>query len=374
MSDRGVPFLDMQARLAPIRDELLAACSRVIDRGIFVMGPEAEALENEFAQYCGARYGVGVANGTVALQLALLALDIGPGDEVITVSNTFIATVEAISAVGATPVLVDIEPDTLLMDASLVEAAVTPRTKAIIPVHLYGLPCDMTAIRAIAARHGLRIIEDACQAHGASLDGQRTGSLGNLACFSFYPSKNLGTIGEGGMITTNDESLAARLRSLRSHGETTRYHHDEPGWNFRISEIQAAAARIELRRLEKWNAGRRQVAAWYGEDLPELPITLPIAPEGRLHVYHLYVVQVEDRDAVRQELGERGIGTGIHYPLPIHLQLAYRSLGYAGKLPITERAGERLVSLPMYAEMTREHVASVAAGLREVLRMPEAVR
>jgi dTDP-4-amino-4,6-dideoxygalactose transaminase len=364
MPDMLVPLIDMQARLAPIRDEIVAACARIVDSGSFVMGPESAALEEEFARYCGVEYGVSVANGTVALQLALLAHDIGPGDEVITVSHTFIATVEAITAVGATPVLVDIDAVTYGMNPALIEAAITPRTRAIIPVHLYGLPCDMDAINTVARRHSLAVIEDACQAHGATYNGLRTGALGEAACYSFYPSKNLGTIGEGGMIVTRDAQLARRMRSLRSHGERTRYVHDEPGHNMRLAEIPAAAARIQLRMLDEWNERRRLVAAWYRDSLAGLPIALPAEATGREHVYHLYVVQVDDRDAVRARLTDAGIGTGVHYPLPVHRQRAYASLGRdEGSLPVTERACERVLSLPMYAEMTRDQVHTVARSL-----------
>jgi dTDP-4-amino-4,6-dideoxygalactose transaminase len=371
MTEPRVPFVDMQARLRPLRDEILAACARVIDSGVFVMGPEARMLEEEFAAFCGVEHGVAVANGTAALQLALLALGIGPGDEVITVANTFIATAEAISALGATPVLVDVEPDTYLMDPARFERAITERTRAVIPVHLYGLMCDMPAINAIARKHGLAVVEDACQAHGAAVGESMAGSLSDAACFSFYPAKNLGTIGEGGMVVTRDAALAARIRSLRSHGETQRYHHDEPGWNLRLGEIQAAATRIQLRHLSNWNDGRRRVAARYAEALASLPLQLPIEPTGRRHVYHLYVVQCDGRDALREQLGDAGIGTGVHYPVPLHEQPAYRSLGFtAADLPVTSAAAPRLLSLPMYAEMTRTQVDDVAGCLARALRQP----
>jgi dTDP-4-amino-4,6-dideoxygalactose transaminase len=368
VNEPRLPFVDLQARLAPLRAELLAAFARILDRGSFVMGPEAQALEDEFAAFCGVPHGVAVNSGTAALQLALLALDIGPGDEVITVANTFIATVEAISAVGATPVFVDIEPDTYLMDAAGLEAAITPRTRAVIPVHLFGLACDMDAIAAIAQRHGLAVIEDACQAHGATFRGAAAGSFGDAACFSFYPAKNVGSVGEGGMLVTRDPLLAERARSLRSHGEVRRYEHVEPGWNLRLSEILAAAVRVELRHAEVWNAGRRRVAGWYAEALAGLPLRLPVQPEDREHVFHLYVVQLDDRDAVRAELQRRGVDTGIHYPTPIHLTPAYRRLALApGTLPITEAAAPRILSLPMFPELTSGQVARVAGALREAL-------
>ena len=368
MSDHRVPFVDMQARLRPIRDELVAAYERVLDRGVFVMGPEAAALEEEFAAICGVEHAVAVSNGTAALQLALLALGIGPGDEVITVANTFIATVEAISAVGARPVLIDTERDTYVMDVARLEAAITPRTRAVIPVHLYGLVCDMDAIRAVAQRHGLVVVEDACQAHGATYRGAAAGSFGEAGCFSFYPAKNIGSVGEGGMLVTRSADVAARARMLRSHGETRRYHHAEPGWNLRLSEVLAAAVRVQLRHLDAWSEERRRVAAWYAEALRGLPLQLPVQPAGRDHVFHLYVVQVDERDRVRAALAERGIDTGIHYPVPVHQQDAYRSLAMpAGSLPVTEAAAPRLLSLPMFPEMTREQVQRVAAGLSAVL-------
>ena len=374
MPEMAVPFVDMQARIAPIRDELLEACARVIDSGVFVMGPETEALECEFAAYCGVGHAIAVANGTAALQLALMALGIGAGDEVITVANTFIATAEAITAVGATPVFVDIDPVTYVMDPAAFEDAITPRTRAVIPVHLYGLLADMAAIGAIARRHNLRVIEDACQAHGARRDGVMAGAWGDIGCFSLYPAKNLGTIGEGGLAVTNDAALAARMRSLRSHGELTRYHHTEPGWNLRLSELLSAAARIELRRLDGWNAGRHQVASWYREALTGLPLQLPAACEGEEHVFHLYVVQAEDRDDVRTALAARGIGTGVHYPVPLHLQPAYAALGVGpGDLPVTSAAAPRLLSLPMFPEMKHEQVAAVAEALAAVLRTREGV-
>jgi len=368
MPETTVPFVDMHARIAPIRTELLEACTRVIDSGIFVMGPETEALEAEFAAYLGVQHAIAVANGTAALQVGLLALGIGAGDEVITVANTFIATAEAITAVGATPVFVDIDAATYLMSPEAFEAAITERTRAVIPVHLYGLMADMTPIVDIARRHRISVIEDACQAHGARRDGAMAGTLSDVGCFSLYPAKNLGTIGEGGLAVTNDPSIAERMRSLRSHGELRRYHHAEPGWNLRLSELQSAAARVELRRLDGWNAARRRVARWYSEALDGLDLQLPVVPEQEEHVFHLYVVQIDDRDDVRARLAERGIATGVHYPVPLHLQQAYRSLGVgAGALPATTAGASRILSLPMYPEMTREQVEAVAEGLSAVL-------
>jgi dTDP-4-amino-4,6-dideoxygalactose transaminase len=365
----------MSARLSPLRDELIEACARVIDSGVFVMGPEAEALEGEFADFCGARHAVAVSNGTAAIQLALMAANVGPGDEVITAANTFIATVEAISAVGAIPVLVDAQPDTYLIDPQAVRAAITPRTQAIIPVHLYGLVCDMDAIMAIAREHQLTVVEDACQAHGATFRGVSAGAIGDFGCFSLYPAKNLGTIGEGGIVTSNDADADARMRILRSHGEVRRYEHVEPGWNLRLSEILAAATRIQLRHLADWNERRRNVAAWYGDALRDLPLQLPVQPNDRSHVFHLYVVQVDDRDRVRASLAEAGIGSAVHYPTPVHQQAAYNSLGVSpGALPVVDAAAPRLLSLPMYPEMTRDHVDAVASALAAALvRTPQPV-
>jgi dTDP-4-amino-4,6-dideoxygalactose transaminase len=368
MTKKSVPFVDMHARIQPLRAELLAACERVIDSGVFVMGPETAAFEDEFAAFCGAEHAVAVSNGTAALQLALLAANVGPGDEVITVANTFIATYEAIAAVGATPVFVDVEPDTYLIDAAACARAVTERTKAILPVHLYGQMCDMAALDAIARQHQLTVIEDACQAHGATFQGRPAGSRGDFACFSFYPGKNVGTIGEGGMVVARNGDDAERVRRLRNHGERKRYDHAEAGYNMRLPELQAAATRVQLRHAHEWNAARRQVASWYGEALAGLPIEVPGAGVGREHVFHLYVVQVETRDAVREVLAERGVMTGIHYPVPVHQQDACRSRERAiPSLPVTERLASRILSLPMFPEMTREQVDYVADVLGDVL-------
>ncbi len=370
-----VPLIDLQARLRPLRTELMAAFERVLDSGVFVMGPEAEALEREFAQFCGVRHAVAVNNGTSALQLALAALGIGQGDRVITVSHTFIATVEAISATGATPVLVDIDPATYLMDPRFAEAAITPRTRAIIAVHLYGQPCDMDAINAIAGRHGLRVIEDACQAHGARYRGKRAGALSDVACFSFYPAKNLGTTGEGGMLVTNEEAIARNARLMRSHGEEERYVHRVAGWNFRMPELLAAATRAQLPHLDDWNEQRRAAAAAYDVRLRGLPLGLPFVAPDRDHVFHQYIVECDGRDAVRAALARRGIGTAVHYPLPVHRQRAYASLGLGpGSLPVTERVAERILSLPMFPEISDEQIGAVAEALAAAMPVAGATR
>lgn len=363
-----IPFMDMQARLRPLREELIAGYERVLDRGIFVMGPEAAALEEEVARLCNVRYAVAVNSGTAALHLALLALEIGPGDEVITVANTFIATVEAISATGATPVLVDVDSASYLIDVERMAAAITPRTRAVIPVDLYGQICDMDAIRTVAERHHLAVIEDACQAIGATSQGRAAGSFGDAGCFSFYPGKNVGATGEGGMLVTSREDVASAARMLRNHGEVRRYHHATPGWNFRLSEVLAMSVRVQLQHVEGWTEGRRRVAGWYDEALRGSVVQRPVLPGDRSHAFHLYVVQVPDRDRVRDALERDGIASGIHYPVPVHLQDAYRSLGLGeGTLPVSEAAAARLLSLPMYPEMTRAQVGFVVDRLTAAL-------
>lgn len=360
----GVPFVDLRAQYETIAEEMKASVLRALDSQIFVLGPEVEAFEQEFAAYCGVGHAVAVNSGTAALHLALLALGVGPGDEVITVANTFIATAEAISACGATPVFIDVDAQTDLMDPALLESAITPRTRAIIPVHLYGQVAEMEAIRAIAARHNIPVIEDACQAHGATYRGQRAGSLGAIGCFSFYPSKNLGAIGEGGMAVTDSPELAAAMRTLRDHGQSRRYYHDVVGYNYRMSALQGAALRVKLPYLDGWNARRRAHAQRYDRLLAGLPVETTVeAPTGE-SVYHLYVVRVPDRDALRAHLAASGIATGVHYPVPIHLQEAYADLGYrSGSLPVTEEHAAQIVSLPMYAELTDAQIDAVVAAI-----------
>jgi dTDP-4-amino-4,6-dideoxygalactose transaminase len=359
-----VPFVDLRAQYETIGDELRASVLRVIDSQIFVLGPEVEAFENEFAAFCGAGHAVALNSGTAALHLALLALGVGPGDEVITVANTFIATAESISAAGAIPVFVDIEPSTHLIDPALIEAAITPRTRAIIPVHLYGQVADMDAINKMAERHNLAVIEDACQAHGAVYKGRRAGSMGAIGCFSFYPSKNLGTIGEGGAAVTNSPELAATMRSLRDHGQSRRYYHDVVGFNYRLGALEGAALRVKLPYLERWNERRRAHAQRYDRLLARLPVATTTESPSGTSVYHLYVVRTSERDMLRDHLTSRGIGTGIHYPVPIHLQPAYAHLGYRrGSLQVTEAHAVELVSLPMYAELTDEQIDAVVESV-----------
>jgi dTDP-4-amino-4,6-dideoxygalactose transaminase len=351
---------------------MLAAMARVLDSGVFVMGPESSALEHEFADFCGVNHAVAVSSGTAALQLSLLALDVGQGDEVITVSHTFIATAEAISAVGATPVFVDIDPGTFLIDPVLIETAITERTRAIIPVHLYGLMADMPAILDIATRHNIPVVEDACQAHGAMLNGKAAGSLGVLGCFSLYPGKNVGAIGEGGLITTNEPELATRVRALRSHGESQRYHHEVIGWNHRLSELQAVTARVQLRHAAAWNAGRRAAANAYRGALADNPhIRMQQEPAGYESAYHLMAVVVDERDRVREALDADGVGTGIHYPLPVHLQQAYKHLAYTkGSLPVSEAVAAGELSLPMFPELSQEQISRVVAALVRAIEQP----
>ncbi len=360
-----VPLVDLRAQYEALKPAVLAAIAEVLDSMHLFLGPQTQAFEEEFAAYCQVAHAIGLSSGTDALILALRAAGIGPGDEVVTVAHTFFADTEAIALVGATPVFVDIEPDTCCLDPARLEAAITPRTKAVIPVHLYGQPADMAPIRAIAERHGLFVLEDACQAHGALYRGQRVGSLGHAACFSFYCSKNLGAYGEGGMLVTNDAQLAARVRRLRDHGAARRYEHAEIGTNARLHELQAAILRIKLPHLDAWNAQRQAHAAAYARALAGLPLALPTVRPDRTHVYHLYVVQSERRDALRDWLTARGVATGVHYPLAGHLQPAARPWSQGpGSLPVTERLCERVLSLPMYPELTATQIAYVADCIR----------
>jgi dTDP-4-amino-4,6-dideoxygalactose transaminase len=357
-----VPFVDLQAQYARIAPEVQAAIQGVLERSDFILGGEVNLFEEEFARYIGTRHGIGVGSGLAALELALRAYGIAPGDEVITAANTFIATVLAISAAGARPVLVDADPITYNMNPAALEAAITPRTRAILPVHLYGQPVDLDSVLAVARRHHLLVIEDAAQAHGASYAGRRAGAWGDAAAFSFYPAKNLGAYGDGGMVVTNDLAVAEKLRRLRNYGERAKYHHAVTGTNSRLDTIQAAVLRVKLPHLDSWNAARQEHAAAYDALLEELPVLRPGKLEKAVHVYHLYVIQVENRDQVQESVRSHGVATGIHYPVPIHLQEACAHLGYQrGAFPVTERVAARILSLPMYAEMTsaqREHVAS----------------
>jgi dTDP-4-amino-4,6-dideoxygalactose transaminase len=367
----NVPLVDLKAQYQPLKEEILAGMAQVLDGMRLFLGDNVQALEREFAQFCGVRHGIGVSDGTAALHIILRAMGIGPGDEVITVSHTFIATAEAIVLAGARPVFVDIDPHTYLMDVGQIESAITPSTRAILPVHLYGQPVDMDPVMEIAGRHGLKVIEDACQSHGAEYKGRRTGGLGDAAAFSFYFSKNLGAYGEGGFITTNDDELARQIRMIRDHGSERRYYHDLIGWNARLDELQAVVLRAKLPHLEAWNAARRNHAARYNELLSGGPAVTPEECPGNSHVYHLYVVRVQDRDALQARLKESGVFAGIHYPVPVHLQKAMAYLGYKpGDLPVTEQVVAEILSLPMYAELTDEQIEYVAEAVRSVYLVP----
>jgi dTDP-4-amino-4,6-dideoxygalactose transaminase len=358
-----IPLVDLQAQYRSIRSEIDAAVLRVLDSAQFVLGPSVAAFEREFADYCGTTAAIGVNTGTSALHLALLAAGVGPGDEVITVPFTFVASVAAIEYAGARPVFVDVEPEYLTMDPAAIEAAITPRTKAILPVHLYGQAADMTPILEIARRHGILVIEDACQAHGAEYAGRRCGSMGTLACFSFYPGKNLGAYGEGGAVVTSDPDLAAKIRLLRSWGEQTRYEHKYRGFNYRMDGIQGAILGVKLRYMEAWTEARRTRAAAYTRLLGGT-VRVPAERPGSRHVYHVFAVRLPDRDAWRAKLAEAGIQTGVHYPIPVHLQPAYRDLGYSrGDFPVSETAAAEVLSLPMFPELTDAEIEDVASRL-----------
>jgi dTDP-4-amino-4,6-dideoxygalactose transaminase len=361
-----IPFLDLRAQYIAIQTEVDAAMSGVFASGRFILGEQVAAFEHEFAAYCGARHGVGVGSGTEAIHLALRACGIGAGDEVITVPNTAVATVAAIEQSGACPVFVDVDFQTRTLDPSLLEAAITPRTRAILPVHLYGLPADLRHIQAIAREHNLRVIEDCAQSHGALHDGRRVGSLGDLASFSFYPTKNLGAYGDGGFITTSDDALAERLRLLRTYGWRERDHSVIKGLNSRLDELQAAVLRVKLRHLDAWNAQRRNLAALYAESLCDSGVSIPVEPPGVQSVYHLYVISTPGRDALRAHLKGRGIETLVHYALPIHLQEAYAGMGHGvGSFPNAERLARKVLSLPLYPEMDERVVEFVAAAIKE---------
>ncbi|MCX6967714.1 MAG: DegT/DnrJ/EryC1/StrS family aminotransferase [Verrucomicrobia bacterium] len=365
----NVPFLDLNAQHAPLRQEFHAAIEGVIDRCVFAGGPVVEEFEEEFAVFCRCRHAIGVGSGTEALWLSLLALGIGPGDEVITVPNSFMATAEAITYCGARPVFVDVDEHTYTMDPKALAKAVTSNTKAVIPVHLFGQMADMKPIQAVANEFGLKIIEDACQAHGAEYTGQRAGSIGDTGCFSFYPGKNLGAFGEAGAVVTNNSELYDKIRILRDHGQDRRYYHSQVGWNCRMDGIQAAVLRIKLPNLETGNQLRRAHAAHYNQALCDIrEITIPTTAFYAEHVFHIYAIRVRERDRIMRHLASRGIGCAVHYPVTIHLQEAYRSLGYAaGAFHVAERCAAEFISLPMYPELKPEQVEQVTEVLREAV-------
>lgn len=361
----NVPFVDLQAEYQTIKGEIDTAIAGVLNRSDYVLGPAVKEFENAFADYCETDHAVGVDSGYSALELILKAYDIGPGDEVITAANTFIATALAISNCGARPVLVDIDPHTYNLDPAQLEAAITPATRAIIPVHLYGQPADMDPILTIARQHDLKVIEDACQAHGARYKGRRTGSLGDAAAFSFYPSKNLGAYGDGGMIVTSDTHVADQARLLRNLGQPAKYQHHIKGYNHRLDTMQAAILCVKLPHLDEGNAARRAAAVVYNRLLADLPVGRPHEAAWAEHVYHLYVIQVTDRNALLAHLNEAGVATGIHYPIPIHLQPAYAELKHKpGDFPVTEQCAGQILSLPMYPDISQEAVVHTVNSIR----------
>jgi dTDP-4-amino-4,6-dideoxygalactose transaminase len=366
----NVPFLDLKEQNRRIWPELQQAIDGVVSNAQFILGPAVERFEKAFAPYIGRKHCVGLNNGTSALHMALQACDIGPGDEVITTAHTWVSTSWAISYVGAKPVFVDIDPATYNINPKLIERAITPRTKVLLPVHLYGQACDMDALGRIAKQHNLLLIEDAAQAHGAMYNGRRIGSFGKIACFSFYPGKNLGAFGEGGAVVTDDEELAARIRRLRDHAQAGRHCHVELGYNTRMEGIQGAVLEVKLRHLDDWNAVRRQYADRYRQLLADVPgIQLPAAGKDGSHVWHLFVVLVrgKDRDALQKQLAERGVFTGVHYPTPVPLQPVYASLGYKpGDFPVAEDVMHRCLSLPMCPELTEKQIDYVAGVIREL--------
>lgn len=363
-----IPFLDLKAEYAALRDEILPALDRVCQTSAFVQGEEMEAFETEFAKYCGTKHCVALSSGTAALHLGLLALGVQAGDEVITTANTFLATAEAITYCGAQPVLVDIDPATANIDANLIERAITRRTRAILPVHLYGRPADMDAIRAIASRHNLRVLEDAAQAHGARYRGKRVGALADAAAFSFYPTKNLGAYGEGGALTTDDALIAQFARAARNHGQTARYDHEFVGYNYRMQGFQGAVLRIKLRHLDAWTEKRQFIAREYRRALENARVELPMDDSRDQCVYHQFVIYVNSRCSVISKLADKGVATSIHYPKPVHLQPAYSSLGDpVGTYPLAERACDRVLSLPIFPNMTTEQISYVANSVFEIV-------
>ena len=361
-----IPLVDLQAQYRTIQHDVEEAVLRVLRSGHYVLGPEVSAFERDFAAYCHTAHAVGTSNGTSALHLALLACGVGPGDEVITVPFTFVATAAAITYTGARPVFVDIDPSTFTIDVTRIEQAITPRTRALLPVHLYGHTADLDPMVAIAKRHSLRLIEDAAQAHGAEYKGRRAGSIGDFGCFSFYPGKNLGAAGEGGAVATNSDEGARTIRAQRDWGQEQKYHHTLKGFNYRLEEIQAAVLRVKLRHLERWTTARRAHAAAYAKRLDPAWVTPPREAEWTRHVYHVYAVRSPQRDNLQRELERRDIRTGLHYPIPVHLQPAFADLGHKkGDFPHAERAAAEVLSLPMYAELTDAAIDQVASGIRD---------
>ncbi len=363
-----VPFLDLKAQYNSIKDEVHESMQQVLDRTAFAGGPFVEQFEESFATYCQTKYAVGVSNGTAAIWLALAGLGIGRGDEVITTANTFIATAEAISFAGATPVLVDINETTHNMDPEAVEAAITPQTKAIIPVHLFGQMADLDPIMKIARKHNLYVVEDASQSHGATYNGRRAGSIGDVGCFSFYPGKNLGAYGEAGGVVTNDAELAAKIKMIRDHGQSKKYIHKIIGWNGRMDGIQGAVLSVKLKYIDQWNELRRQHAREYSNMLASVPgIVTPTVASYGTHVFHIYAIRMAERDEVMRQLRENGVACGIHYPVPVHMQEAYAELNYkAGDFPVAEKCASEYISLPMFPELTPSQILHVTETLKQI--------
>lgn len=370
-----IPLCDLTGQYLALKAEIDAAMQAVAASGSYILGPNVAALEREIAEYCQCNYAVGVNSGTDALHLALLALDVGPGDEVITTPFTFVATAEAIGMVGATPVFVDIDPRTFNIDPNLIEEAITPRTRALLPVHLYGRPCEMDAIAEIAKGNGLAIIEDCAQAIGATYKGQKVGSIGKAGCLSFFPSKNLGCFGDGGMVITNDQSICERVEMLRRHGSRVKYHHAELGLNSRLDELHAAILRVKLTHLDKWNIARRDVAARYSDLLADVGgVVTPDQPglpndDDLIPVYHQYTIRVENRTSLQSHLSAAGIGSCVYYPIPLHLQEVHTGLGYRpGDFPVAEQVARQCLSLPMFPGLTDTQIEVVVRHLRRAVR------
>ena len=367
--NQPIPYFDLPAQLRPLRKEIDAVIARTIDNCSFCLGPDVIQFERDFAAYCGAEHAIGFNSGTSALHIAMLLLNIKPGDEVITTPCTFVATSWAISYAGARPVYVDIEDQTFTLDPQLVEKAITPRTRAIMPVHLYGQPCDLDPLLEICRKHNLPLVEDAAQAHGAKYRGKTVGTFGAISGFSFYPGKNLGACGEGGALVTNDSAFAARARSLREHGSSVRYYHDEIGYNYRMEGIQGAVLGVKLKHLDRWTRERRRVAHRYHELLADSPLQLPKEADYAESVYHCYVVRHPRRDQLKKHLEASQIGCAMHYPLPLHLQKCYASLGYrAGDFPVAEKAARECLSLPIYPELTDEQLQRIASVIRDFFK------
>lgn len=370
-SEKNIPFMDLSALHKPIQNDIEKEISRLVSASSFVLGPAVEKFENSFAEYCESEFAIGCNSGTSAVHMALCALDIGPGDEVITVSHTFVGTVWGVLYCGATPVFVDIDADTMNIDVSAIEAKITSKTKAIVPVHLYGQPVDMDPLMDIARRRGLHVIEDAAQAHGARYKGRRVGSLGDIACFSFYPGKNLGAWGEAGGLLTSNPELAARLRQMRDHGQPARYQHNELGFNYRMDAIQAAVLDVKLRYLDGWNRARVEKAAIYNNVLSDCDLVLPHVIDDIDPAWHLYVVRHARRDHIASELQSKGIGTGLHYPIPVHRQAALEGVAAVPvSLPVTESVSRHCLSLPLHpclSDAQQTHVYDCLAGILETI-------